>query len=246
LTAPIPRQDEQYAYFTVGTEVNAFDPDEVTARLGLTPTKSWRAGEVNPVTGRECKFDRWSLYSRLAATAFLEEHLRDVLDQIEVRAEAVEAVSREFGASIALVAYYVAGFPGLHIDSDIVARLARFDLSVDCDFYDLSPARGLNQEDTEIVGRSLRAAVSGPYFPDWEFATLFGSTRSDVEAVLLQWPRVDLDDPAVEAAVVGSLNHLLGYPHGMMERVEREVATKAEIARVLRALRPMDEERDGR
>lgn len=39
---------------------------------------------------------------------------------------------------------------------------------------------GLTAEERDIVRRSLTAAVEGPYFPDWEFQTLFGVTRAGV------------------------------------------------------------------
>jgi hypothetical protein len=59
----------------------------------------------------------------------------------------------------------------------------------------------------------LKAAAAGPFFPDWEFQTLFGIERQVLAEVANRWPDVD---PAkdVELAVVGSMNHLLGYPHG--------------------------------
>ena len=37
--------------------------------------------------------------------------------------------------------------------------------------------------DSRVIGECLRAAVNGPFFPDWEFSTLFGLTRDEVRAV---------------------------------------------------------------
>jgi len=67
------------------------------------------------------------------------------------------------------------------------------------------------------VRQALTAAVTGPFFPDWEFATLFGLDRDEVRAVLAAWP--ETDDPTAQlTAVTNALNNLLGYPHGLDRR----------------------------
>ncbi|MFI6316277.1 hypothetical protein ACIBG8_02095 [Nonomuraea sp. NPDC050556] len=56
-----------------------------------------------------------------------------------------------------------------------------------------------------LIQKCLDAAVSGPYFEEWEFETLIGYTRDEIAA----WPDVDAHD-----AVNNVLNMLLIYPHG--------------------------------
>ncbi len=51
-----------------------------------------------------------------------------------------------------------------------------------------SPLDRLSDRDVEIVRQCLAAAVRGPFFPDWEFGTLMGLTRDEVQDVLLTWP----------------------------------------------------------
>ena len=65
--------------------------------------------------------------------------------------------------------------------------------------------------DEKLIGECLRAAVEGPFFPDWEFTVLFGFTRAEVAAILATWPACE-DRSAQQAAVNGTLNNLLGYP----------------------------------
>lgn len=72
--------NEQYAYFTVTGE---FGPKEITQRLAVVPTDSWKVGDFHPRTGLERKFSRWCLYSRLARSKELEEHIADVLAQMD-------------------------------------------------------------------------------------------------------------------------------------------------------------------
>jgi hypothetical protein len=74
---------------------------------------------------------------------------------------------------------------------------------------------GLTQKERDIILRCLRAAVEGPFFPDWEFHTLFGLKRSEVAALLARWPALDDSDDEVRCAIGNSLNNLLGYPHGI-------------------------------
>ena len=73
--------------------------------------------------------------------------------------------------------------------------------------------KDLTDEARAIVAECLAAAVDGPFFPDWEFQTLFGLTRDEVGHVRSEWPDVTNPDDAF-IAVNNSLNNLIGYPHG--------------------------------
>lgn len=72
----------------------------------------------------------------------------------------------------------------------------------------------LSDHDMSILGEALRAAVDGPFFPDWEFHTIFGLHRSEVRAIAEAWPLQVASPEKTEQAVNNSLNNLLGYPHG--------------------------------
>ena len=72
----------------------------------------------------------------------------------------------------------------------------------------------ISDSDKALIGQVLRAAAVGPFFPDWEFHTLFGLTREEVRSVADAWPNVDLGSTDVARAVNNALNNLLGYPHG--------------------------------
>jgi hypothetical protein len=71
----------------------------------------------------------------------------------------------------------------------------------------------LSQAESRIVGEVLRAAADGPFFPDWEFQTLFGLERQKVREVADAWPLPVADPQIVAIAVNNSFNMLLGYPH---------------------------------
>jgi len=72
----------------------------------------------------------------------------------------------------------------------------------------------LDAKEREVVLECLRAAAAGPFFPDWEFQTLFGVNRDDVKTIVDAWPSVDEAQENVSVAINNSMNNLLGYPHG--------------------------------
>ena len=126
------RENEQYAYFTLTGE---FDPAAVTARLGVEPTRAWRKGDACERTHLERRFSWWSLYSRLARDVDLEEHVGDVLTQLDAAPEAFAAASREFGGTMQLVGYFYRYYPGFSLKAHAVEGLGRYTLALDCDFY---------------------------------------------------------------------------------------------------------------
>jgi len=71
----------------------------------------------------------------------------------------------------------------------------------------------LSEHDRAIVGQALRAAAHGPFFPDWEFHTLFGLRRDEARTIADAWPEVVASTEDTNQAVNNSLNNLLGYPH---------------------------------
>ena len=63
------------------------------------------------------------------------------------------------------------------------------------------PLSDLNSREREVVRECLQAAVEGPFFPEWEFSTLFGLTRDEVRKVLSSWPDGNESDKFVVAAI---------------------------------------------
>jgi hypothetical protein len=76
------------------------------------------------------------------------------------------------------------------------------------------PGELLTQEEIRIISACLLGAEEGPFFPDWEFQTLFGVERPVLRNVRLHWPHVSLSDGEVRASVFNSLVLLLAYQHG--------------------------------
>ena len=105
-----------------------------------------------------------------------------------------------------------------------------------------SPFSRLTESDVTVIRQCLVAATEGPFFPDWEFATLIGGmTRSEVGIVLASWP--DRTSPrAQDVAVNDVLNNLISYPHGMREAWRSFISVDAdEVASVLARWRGDDD-----
>jgi len=84
----------------------------------------------------------------------------------------------------------------------------------------------------------LHATATGPFFPDWEFHTLFGLERSDVKAIVDAWPAIDDASENVSLAINNSMNNLLGYPHGCdREWLTYISVSPEEVARIFKKWR---------
>ena len=68
-------------------------------------------------------------------------------------------------------------------------------------------------DDFQAYKESLTAAACGPFFEDWEFSTLFGFDRTEIESFAQSLrPSTPLVGEVARAIQV-SMANLLGYPH---------------------------------
>jgi len=71
----------------------------------------------------------------------------------------------------------------------------------------------LSERERQTVFECLRAASEGPFFPDWEFHTLFGLERDQVRRIAAAIPDIDDSSEEVALAINNAMAHLTGYPH---------------------------------
>ncbi len=140
--------DQCYAYFHIA---GSFDPAKITAIVGILPTQTCMEGEVIPRSQKRRKCSHWELHSRLSRSAALEEHVSDVLDQLDSNKDGFRKLSVEHGGTMELVGY-LQDYPGIFLERAIIERLAQYALSLDCDLYirssadDTSPDRAAEAE----------------------------------------------------------------------------------------------------
>jgi len=135
---------EAHAHFELSGE--AFDPDEVTSRLGITPTMILRAGDQRTapngrLLGGEYEYSKWMIETDgLLDSTSLARHLRLLLDMLEPRAEALAGVMRDLGCRSEFMCYFVANtdqlkmYQGPGFSSSLLGRIAQLGADLTFDF----------------------------------------------------------------------------------------------------------------
>ena len=125
---PSKPEQEPYAYFCLG---GAFVPDEITRRVRVLPSETARAGDAIGTSQHKRRNSRWMLRSRLQSSGDLDQHVRDVLDQLDASKSAFAEVSRELGGIIVIVGFSRDYAPAISLEQETVARLAQYALRID-------------------------------------------------------------------------------------------------------------------
>jgi hypothetical protein len=125
---PSKPEQEPYAYFCVG---GAFEPDEITRRLGVLPSETARAGDAIGRAHHKRQNSLWMLRSRLQRSGDLDQHVRDVLDQLDTNRSAFAELSRELGGIIVIVGFSRDYAPAISLEQETVGRLAQYALRLD-------------------------------------------------------------------------------------------------------------------
>ena len=91
----------------------------------------------------------------------------------------------------------------------------------------------LSAAERALLDACFRETTEGPYFPDWEFPTLFGATRDKVRASRRHWAaaKTDSQDHHIASHV---LTNLISYPHGLAKQLGDTVGGGVEELSLLR------------
>jgi hypothetical protein len=125
---PAKPEQEPYAYFCLG---GAFDPDDVTRKVGVLPSETARDGDAVGRSQRKRQNSLWKLRSRLQSSGDIDQHVTDVLDQIDKSGSAFAEVSRELGGVLVIVGFSRDYAPAISLGQETVGRLARYALRLD-------------------------------------------------------------------------------------------------------------------
>ncbi len=69
--------------------------------------------------------------SRLQSSGDVDQHVRDVLDQLDANRLVFEELSRELGGIIVIVGFSRDYAPAISLEQDTIGRLARYGLRLD-------------------------------------------------------------------------------------------------------------------
>lgn len=91
----------------------------------------------------------------------------------------------------------------------------------------------LTEKEKDTIKECLEATVNGPFFDEWEFQTLFGINRSQVNDVLSKWPKLDLENEDDYYVIRQSLAQLIGYPHRKEKKWSEFISKSPSEVRIL-------------
>lgn len=114
-----------------------FDPEEVTRRLGLLPTRTWRLGDPVPGTLLRRKSTAWLIDSGKEATVDLAEQATRVLGPAFSQESAVSRLRQELGLTVTLscAVYLENERPDIHFSPDLLIGLTRLRAEIDVAVY---------------------------------------------------------------------------------------------------------------
>jgi hypothetical protein len=126
------------AFMLIGFEC---DPEEITARVGITPTETWRTGDfVTKKAVMKHKSNGWQLDSKLEQTAELEDHIKSVLEQLKPSWQSLIEISIDCYVEIscAIHLYSDNQLPAIHFNKEMVQEFAELNTDIDIDLYNLT------------------------------------------------------------------------------------------------------------
>ena len=131
-----------YAYFRLsGVD---FDPDEITAKVGIEPTQTWKTGDlvIRPKGRRVTrKFSIWEVKSKLDPlgeldpTEVLDLHVESVFEQLEPGWESLVKICPDYDALICGVIYAYTDMPAISLTKENIKKISELNAGIDIDVY---------------------------------------------------------------------------------------------------------------
>ena len=121
-----------------GPELNM---DDISERLRLTPTDTWRTGEVLPGTTRTLKRSGWRYRLGPDETVSFDRQLHALQEIVTSRTTDLAQLSNEPGITVEVCfeAIIVGERPYLSLPSGLLRTLSDANAVVEVDFIDMSP-----------------------------------------------------------------------------------------------------------
>jgi hypothetical protein len=126
-------------YFSLA---GTFNPDEITAAIGITPTRTHRAGElISPRAIMRYQNDIWQLDSGLDKSTDLEDQVKDVLERLKAGGTDLINLCTHYEATIECVVFSYGGDrPAIAFSRDILKQVTALNAEIGIDLYVL-PAK---------------------------------------------------------------------------------------------------------
>ncbi len=113
-----------------------FDPQDITDKLGIIPTKTWKIGDlIHPKGTIKRKHNGWVLKSNLSKDNDLEAHIKSLLEQLQPVWDRVQEISHKYDTEISCVIYTDGEVPSIHLDQEIINKSHQINAEIDIDLY---------------------------------------------------------------------------------------------------------------
>lgn len=109
------------------------DPAEIGRRLGLTASRTWRAGDLISPSKILRQHHGWVLESGAAGSASLAEHVRTLLERLPMHSVAAGELVADCEAEIACVVRFGNDAPELCLAPGDIETLGRLRVGIDID-----------------------------------------------------------------------------------------------------------------
>jgi hypothetical protein len=118
-------------FIITGTQIT---PEEISNLLGLTPTRTWREGDLIQATRLVYKQNGWCL-SNKENSINLGDHIHSLLDNLLPKSELIAKVCSKYGleSEMNCVIYIVNETPIINISKKTIAGMERLGTSLDID-----------------------------------------------------------------------------------------------------------------
>ena len=118
----------------------AHDPRKLTEIIGLTPSKTWVAGEPVERSKRTYESNGWRVTAPQRVDE-VEAGVDALFDHLAPRWENLRNVSRECRVELGVVVYAERQVPAIHFRDDQIRQLTELSAKIDVDVYCLGDAR---------------------------------------------------------------------------------------------------------
>jgi hypothetical protein len=125
---------ESRAYVRLKIISDAITPEQISASVGINPTKSWRVGDRREPTIVHENDNGWVLESDLPHEAPLEAHVESLLARLAPLSGEIEALAEVTAVEFSCVVY-AKETPTLYFEKSWLRQIVKLGASLDIDLY---------------------------------------------------------------------------------------------------------------
>ncbi len=110
-------------------------PDEITKAIGITPTETWKLGDLSEKTTLRKKHNGWRISTGYHQDFDLEKYIKQLFEILLPKSEIITTFCREneLDCELSCAAYVIDETPSTNFSKKIISDLAKLNASLDFD-----------------------------------------------------------------------------------------------------------------